>query len=367
MRIHQCRGGYFQHFHSGINLILVLVNWNTPSPHFPGAEHLSGELLVFMPGFTGVILQENKSQSLMQTGWVFVWLVGSQESPVTGSEASTLRADTSTPRSAISSLWREKVVCLIEIAVVIYMCRQKRDTWCAVELWQCCCDHLWRWICLSWPCWDQLSHPPCSGAASPQLSLSILSPSLSSEPPCTGSITEYWGFFPSSLISLQCQACYWYGFVLHISSGPFPSRFQGGNQPRAPFHASPGQSWAGSFRAQRSPGSDTPNSWILSSLEPGDTVRMHWSHGWKSADFSMAKARRSSSAPALLPPAQAEQEDGGQEGQMCAFLCSQHSYKILSAFICLLIARCFCFRALSSASLFYLCWKLSTALPLSLE
>lgn len=107
-----CLFSAFSHF--GINLMPVLVNWNTPRPCFPRAEHLSVQLLVFMAGFTGVILQENKCQSPMQTGWVLVGLVGRQESPATEAEASTLRADdTSTPRSAIPFLWRENVVCLI--------------------------------------------------------------------------------------------------------------------------------------------------------------------------------------------------------------------------------------------------------------
>lgn len=36
------QGVYFQHFHFGINLMPVLVKWNTPSPCFPPAERLSG-------------------------------------------------------------------------------------------------------------------------------------------------------------------------------------------------------------------------------------------------------------------------------------------------------------------------------------
>lgn len=62
-------GGLFSSFsHFSTDLMPVPVNWSTPHPCFPHAEHLSVQLLVFMAGFTGVILQENKSQSPVHTG-----------------------------------------------------------------------------------------------------------------------------------------------------------------------------------------------------------------------------------------------------------------------------------------------------------
>lgn len=64
---------------------------------------------------------EKIPQSLMQTGYVLVLLVGSKESCATESEISAHRGDdTSTPISAVSHIWREAVVFLIEIAMLLF-------------------------------------------------------------------------------------------------------------------------------------------------------------------------------------------------------------------------------------------------------
>lgn len=183
---------------------------------------------------------------------------------------------------------------------------------------------LWRWIFLSWLCWDQLSHPPCSGAASPFLPPApVFSHSASSQKSS-----------PQSLHAL--------GISQNIElfppwAAPQPSVFN--------FCAVPGLlltqfcfahlPWT---RFQQFPGCKSPRaklSWLLQKMpragaqcvhtkqmDPFQPALMPW------LEICWFLQEELSTAPALLPPAQAQQEDGGEEGQKGVFLSSQHSCKI---------------------------------------
>lgn len=130
----------------------------------------------------------------------------------------------------------------------------------------------------------------------------------------------------------------------------------------------PEQSWAGFIRAQKMPRAQAQ---CVPQQTDGSCPAWSQETSWGCADpvagihwFLHGKDQEDQHCSCPASPC-TKQEDGGEEGQMSAFLSSQHSCKVLSAFICLLIARCICFTSLSSAILCHVCWKVSRALPFS--
>lgn len=172
--------------------------------------------------------------------------------------------------------------------------------------------------------WSCLSLPAPSSSAQNVLSPSILSTSFSSEPPCTGNITQYWGFFPCaapqpSLFSF-CAApglvliriCF--SHLLCTCFHQFP-RWESASCPTPCIPQSKAElASSGPRRCQEHRLSVCHNK-QMDPVQPG--VRRHREDvliPWlESADFSMEKTRRTSIAPALLPPAQSRSMEGRKD------------------------------------------------------
>lgn len=160
-----------------------------------------------MPGLSGAILQENKSQTQCKC-WCGLKGVRNHL-PVIWS-LNTVQMTLPPPDLQFLSSEERTLFSWLKLLLLFTYAGKNQDTWCEVKDWQCCCGSLE----MNFPVlallgsafpptlfWSCLSLPPPSSCV---LSLSILSKIFSSESPCTGNITEYWAFSSLGCSSTFC-------------------------------------------------------------------------------------------------------------------------------------------------------------------